>query len=104
AAGNRSAAWLFGANQPQPDRQRLAEQPALLIALQIRDFFNHLYPVRRDRLGAQDFQYALPVAVIDIQSALAALASELRQAECPCQPFAVVAGLEREDGVEPAFH
>src|SRR6516225_1996219 len=43
------------------------------------------------------------MVIVDVEGALAALASELGQAECPSQSFAVIPRLEGEDGVEPGF-
>src|SRR5262245_22180315 len=43
------------------------------------------------------------MAIVHLQSALAALAGKLRQAKTPGQALAVVARLERQNGIEPGF-
>src|SRR5205823_3573448 len=74
---------LIGRDQPQPDRQRFAEHLALFLSFQLADFLDHAHPVAGDVLAAERGQYALAMAAVDVEGALAALACELGQAERP---------------------
>src|ERR1700687_5154784 len=90
---------LNGGDQPQSDRERFAEHLALFIAFQFGYFFHHAPPVRGDLQRTQHVKDALGVFVARVESTLAATAREVGDAERPGEPFAVVAGLEGEDGL-----
>ena len=62
----------------QANRQRFTEHLRLFFALQLEHFFHHANPMSGYRHRIKNVQHALAMAVIDIQSPLAAAAGELR--------------------------
>ena len=73
----------FSIPQPQPNRQRFAEELTLFISGQFDDFLDAADQVSRRPAIAQHLEDALAVRVVEVQGALAAAACDLGQAEEP---------------------
>ncbi len=58
---------LLRLQQPQPDRQRVAEHLALLLLFQLRHLLDHAHPMFRHALAAQRGQHTAPMAVVHVQ-------------------------------------
>src|SRR5262245_8553716 len=88
-------------DQPQPDRERLAEQLAAVSGIHFDHTLDHFRPMGWDLERFEHVQYALADGLVYVQGPLPGLSRQVRQAEGPAVLLAVVARLKAEELVEP---